>query len=103
MVFREYSGEVSLNCAKIAPAHGQADIHPVGMESFEPPETPPGCENLFIFQESQQQVFVIARYLDHGAWPDTPGKSFYHAQRTKAAVHVITQENRHRMVTRGSF
>src|SRR5262245_7986019 len=103
MVVREYSGETSLNCAKIAPCYGQADIHPIRMESFEPPEASPGCEDPFIFQESQQQVFVIACKRDHGAWPFTPRKSFYHTHRTKAAVYVITQENRHRMLTRGSF
>ena len=69
MAFGENGRECSLNCSKIASSHGQADIHPIGMQSFEPAQASPGFEDPFVFQEGHQKVLVIACQGNNGGWP----------------------------------
>ena len=46
MAFGETGRECRLNCSKIASSHGQADIHPIGMQGFEPTQASPDFEDL---------------------------------------------------------
>ena len=103
MAFGQNARECCLNCSKIASSHGQADIHPVGMKSFESTQASPGCEDPFVFKEGRQKILVIACERDHRAWPVATRKSFHHAHGAKTAIHVIAQENRHDMVERLTF
>ena len=59
--------ECCLNCSKIASSHSQADIHPVGMESFKSTQASPSFEDPFVFKEGHQKILVIACQRDHGA------------------------------------
>ena len=95
--------ECRLNCSEIASGHGQADIHPVGMQGFEPAEAPPSFEDPFVFQECHQKILVIACQGDHRGWPFATCKSFDHAHGAKTAIHVVAQKNRHGIVERLSF
>ena len=103
MAFGETGRECRLNCSEIASSHGRADIHPIGMQGFEPTQASPGFEDPFVFQEGHQKVLVIACQGDHGGWPFATCKSFDHAHGAKTAIHIIAQENRHGMVERPSF
>ena len=103
MAFGETGRECRLNCSKIASSHGQADIHPIGMQGFEPTQASPGFEDPFVFQEGHQKVLVIACQGNHGGWPFATRKSFDHAHGAKTAVDIVAQKNRHGMVERGSF
>ena len=103
MTFGEAGRECRLNCFEIASGHGRADIHPIGMQGFEPAEASPGFEDPFVFQEGHQKVLVIACQGDDGGWPFATCKSFDHAHGARTAIDVIAQENRHRMVERPSF
>ena len=69
MVLGETRRECRLNCSEIASGHGRADIHPVGMQGFEPTQASPSFENPLVFEEGQQKVLVIACQGDHGGWP----------------------------------
>ena len=45
MVLGETRRECRLNFFEIASSHGRADIHPVGMQGFEPAEAAPSFED----------------------------------------------------------
>ena len=103
MAFGETGHERRLNCFEIASSHGQADIHPIGMQGFKPAEASPDFEDPFVFQEGHQKVLVIACQGDHGGWPFATCKSFDHVHGAMTAIHVIAQKNRHGMVERPRF
>ena len=103
MAFGKTGRECRLNRSEIASSHGQADIHPIGMQGFEPAQVAPGCEDRCVFQEGHQKVLVIACQGNDGSWPFATCKSFDHALGAKTAVDIVAEENRHGMVERGSF
>ena len=98
MVFGKLGRECRLNCSKIAPSHGQADIHPIGMEGFEPTQASPDCENPGVFQEGHQKVLVIACQGNDGGRPFAARKLLDDAPRAKTAVDIIAQKYRHGMI-----
>src|SRR5262249_37488118 len=98
MVFGELSRECRLNFTEIASAHVEADIHPIGMQSFEPAETSPDLKDRRVFQEGHQQVLVIACQCGDWGRPFAACKLLDHALGAKTAVDIIAQENRHGMI-----
>jgi hypothetical protein len=103
MAFGEMGRECRLNCSEIASSHGQADIHPIGMQGFEPAQPSPGFEDRFVFQEGHQKVLVIACQGDDASRPFATRKLLDHAHGTKTPVDIVAQENRHGMVERPSL
>ena len=103
MAFGKSGRECSLNCSKIASRHGQANIHAIGMQGFEPTETSPGIEDPIVFQEAHQKILVIACQGDHRGWPCATRQPFDHAHGAETAIHVVTQKDCHGMVERPKF
>ena len=103
MAFGEAGHERRLNRFEIASSHRQADIHPVGMQGFEPAEVSPGFEDRFIFKEGHQKVLMIAHQGGDGGWPFAACQLFDHALGAMTAIHVVAEENRHGMVERPRF
>src|SRR5215813_7421747 len=102
MVFGELSRKCRLNFTEIPYGYGVADIHPIGMQSFEPTETSPELKDCCIFQEGHQQVLVIACQCGDRGWPFAARKLLDHAPGAKTAVDIIAQENRHGMIERAN-
>src|SRR6516225_4712174 len=97
MMFRQMGRELLLNFLKIAPRHSWADIHPIGMERFEPTLASPEVKDRGIVEESQQKVLVIACQGSDGRRPLAGCKPFDHRLR-RTAIDIIAEENRHGMV-----
>src|SRR5215831_6062750 len=100
MAFRKLGLESCLKSPKIAPSHGEADIHPIRMQRFKPTEASPHRENLGVFQEGHQQVLVITRQSNDRGRPFAACKLLDHLLGAKTAVDIIAQEYRYSMIKR---
>lgn len=100
MVVGESGGKCRLNRSKIASSPNQGDIHAIRMQCFEPPQAPPNCENLGVFQEGHQQVLVIPCQGRERGWPFAACKSFDDMLRAMTPVDIIAQEYRYSMIER---